>query len=183
MRNKAYDLSRWSFSDQDRVLPDTNFWINVLGPAATVGQPTKRIQSYSHALQTMLQNKVSLFIDVLILSEFVNVLARQEFNSKHRSCSFKQFRNSADFHPIARVIARESKKILTRCQLLDHAFSEWDVPQLLTNFENGGEDFNDQLIIEASKKHSLKILTDDADMTTGGVTILTANTRLLRACP
>lgn len=187
MRNKAYDLNQWSFSDQDRVLPDANFWINVLGPAATVGQRGHRIHIYSRAFQDMLQNKVSLFIDVLILSEFVNALARYEFNANYRNSygptGFKQFRNSADFPRIARVIASQSKNILRCCERLDHAFSEWDVPQLLTNFENGGEDFNDQLIVEASKKHYLKILTDDADMITGGVTILTANARLLRACP
>jgi len=187
MRNKAYDLANWSFSVQDRVLPDANFWINVFGPAATVGQRGNRTQSYTRAFQNMLRNKVSLFVDVLILSEFVNVLARQEFNTRFKNTygptGFKAFRNSADFRPIARVIASESRKILKHSKPLDHAFSEWNTSQLLTDFERGGEDFNDQLIIEISKKHSLKLLTDDGDMTNGGTTILTANPRLLQSCP
>ena len=187
MRNKAYDLRQWSFSDRDRILPDANFWINVFGPTAAVGQRGHRIQSYSRGFQGMVRNKATLFIDVLILSEFVNTLARQEFNTHFKTTygptGFKQFRNSADFLPTARVIASESRKILRHCQRLDHAFSEWELPQLLADFEKGGEDFNDQLIIEVSKKHSLTLLTDDGDMTNGGVIILTANPRLLQSCP
>ena len=187
MKNKAYDLSQWSFSAQDRVLPDANFWINVFGPAPVVGQRGRRIQNYSRGFQDMLQNKATLFIDVLILSEFVNTLARLEFNTNFKNTygptGFKQFRNSADFLPAARVIASESRKILRHCQRLDHAFSESDVPRLLAEFEQGGEDFNDQLIIEVAKKHSLTLLTDDGDMTNGGVTVLTANPRLIQSCP
>jgi len=187
MKNKAYELSQWSFSTKDRILPDANFWINVFGPAPAVGQRGRRIQYYSRGLQVMLQGKVPLFIDVLILSEFVNALARFEFNTNFRSTygltGFKQFRNSPDFMPTARMIASQCRKILRHCERLDHAFSEWAVPELLAEFENGGEDFNDQLIVEISKKHSLILLTDDGDMTNGGLTIRTANPRLLQSCP
>lgn len=187
MQNKAYDLSKWSFSSQDRILPDANFWINVFGPAPTVGQRGRRVQDYSRCLQVMLQGKIPMFIDVLTLSEFVNTLARLEFNTRFRSIhgptGFKQFRNSPDFLPTARMIASECRKILRYCERLDHAFSEWAVPQLLADFEKGGEDFNDQLIIEISKKHSPTLLTDDGDMTTGGLKVLTANPRLLQSCP
>ncbi len=53
MRNKAYELSKWPFSVQDRILPDANFWVNVFGPAPTVGQR-------SRGLQVMLQGKVAI---------------------------------------------------------------------------------------------------------------------------
>jgi predicted nucleic acid-binding protein len=187
MINKAHDVASWRFSPQDMILPDANFWINVFGPAATCAQPPRRVRTYSTAFREMLKSKTGLFIDVLVLSEFVNTLARQEFNANfahtYGSSRFKDFRNSADFLPTAQMIARESRKILNRCDRLDHSFTEWDAPQLLADFENGGEDFNDQLIVEIAKKHSLIILTDDGDMTNGGVNVLTANRNLLRACP
>lgn len=187
MRNKAYDLSKWPFTAAQGILPDANYWINVFGPAAVVGQRSPHLGVYSRSLGIMLQQKVRLFIDVLILSEFVNTLARLEFNANYRSrygaTGFKKFRNSADFLPTARMIASQCRKILGCSERLDHSFSEWAVPQLLADFEKGSEDFNDQLIIEVSKKHSLLLLTDDGDMTTGGLTLLTANPRLLRSCP
>jgi predicted nucleic acid-binding protein len=185
--NKAHDLASWRFSPLDQILPDANFWINVFGPAATCAQPIRRVRAYSAAFREMLKSKASLFIDVLVLSEFVNTMARQEFNANflqsYGGKGFKGFRNSTDFHPTAKMIARESRKILNCCKRLDHSFSEWDVPQLLADFEKGGEDFNDQLIVEISKKYSLTILTDDGDMTKGGVNVITANARLLQACP
>ncbi len=57
------------------------------------------------------------------------------------------------------------------------------MPDLLRSFGKGGEDFNDQLIVEITKKYDLKLLTDDGDMTKGGVDVITANRRLLTACP
>ncbi len=185
--NKAHDLTKWSFSDQDRVLPDANFWINIFGPSATTAQRAHFSAAYSRAFQTMLSQKVCLYIDVLILSEFVNVLARQEFNLKfiqtYGSRGFKNFRNSANFIPTAKMIASETRKILKYSNQLDHTFTEWDTQQLMADFELGGEDLNDQLIIEMAKKYDLIILTDDKDMTKGGLQILTANTNLLKSCP
>lgn len=186
-RNRAFSLNHWSFKPSDRILPDANFWVNVFGPAAVVGQRNHRGGDYSNALRAMLQKKVALFLDVLVLSEFVNVLARMEFNSKFKGkygpSGFKRFRNSPDFIPIARTISGESRKILKLCQRIDHSFAKWDFNQILADFEEGGEDINDQLIIEVSRDNNFIILTDDGDMTQGGLNILTANPKLLTACP
>jgi hypothetical protein len=187
MRNKAFDLAQWSFSSSDRILPDANFWINVFGPSAVVGQRNSRAAAYSQAFGQMLQNNVEILLDVLVLSEFVNTLTRLEFNanfsSTYGSRGFKKFRNSPDFIPVSRMIARECRKIVRRSQRTDHPFSEWNIEDTLTTFEQGGEDFNDQLITLVAKKRNCILLTDDGDMTDGRIDVLTANPRLLRACP
>ena len=188
MKNKAHDLSGWSFSTEDRILPDANFWILVFGPAASVANPELRVRNYSGALRTMLRQQVSMFIDVTIMSEFLNSLARLEFNSNflgrgYGATDFKRFRNSTDFLPTARMIEGQFGKILRISQCLDHPFSDWDLPALLSAFGKGGEDFNDQLIVEVTKRYDLKLLTDDGDMTNGGVELITANRKLLRECP
>jgi len=188
MKNKAHDLANWNFSPSDRILPDANFWINVFGPASAVAHTDRRLQNYSGALRTMLIQKVTMFIDVTIMSEFVNTLARLEFNANFKgkgygSRDFKRFRNSRDFIPTAKMIEREFGKILKISKCVDHPFSSWDLPGLLGDFAKGGEDFNDQLIIEITKRYDLKLLTDDGDMTNGGVDVITANLKLLTACP
>lgn len=186
MKNKAHDLANWNFSPSDRILPDANFWINVFGPASAVGQRSWRTRAYSGALGMMMSRKVSLYTDVTIMSEFVNTLARLEFNANFNGRGyhdFKTFRNSSDFVPTARMIEREFGKILKFSERLDHPYSSWDMPDLLRSFGKGGEDFNDQLIVEITKKYDLKLLTDDGDMTKGGVDVITANRRLLTACP
>ena len=186
MRNSAFDLAGWSFSDADRILPDANFWINVFGPIAAVGNPSQRVQTYSNSLQRMIRSHAQLFLDVLILSEFVNTLARQEFNSKFISAygakGFKRFRDSADFQPVAKMIASECRKICRLTTRVDHSFSNWSMGDLLEEFGKGGEDFNDQMIVESAKQNGFMLLTDDGDMIKGGLKVLTANPRLIQAC-
>lgn len=188
MRNKAYDLNQWTFGENDRILPDTNFWLNNLS-ASSIGLQRRQpwVAAYSGALASMIQAGTALYFDVLVLSEFVNVLARNEFNTRFTQTyggrGFKRFRNSPDFPPVARRIAGECRKILRLSRRLDHAFAEWDLPALLAGFETGSEDINDQLLVECARKHNLMLLTDDADMVRGGLRVLTANPRLLRACP
>jgi len=190
MSNVAHDLSGWAFQPDQRILPDANFWLNVLSPAVGFARP-RRSRDYSDAYRRLLAAQSELFVDVLIMSEFVNVLARQAFTDpmKRRYTggggqpNFKAFRNSADFTGPARTIAAQCKKILRQCKRLDHGFSEWNFERLMNDFENGGEDFNDLMIVEMARKHSLLLLTDDGDMTSGGVTVLTANRNLLAACP
>lgn len=185
MTNKAYDIQQWAFSASDRILPDANFWINVFGPAVVVSRPRSRAPIYSQCFRNMLSQKVRLYLDVLVASEFVNTLARQEFAASYRTRyqNFKHFRNSQDFQPVAQFISHELGKIVRITNRLDHPFSQVDVDQILKDYGQGGEDFNDQLITGIAKDQGLKLLTDDGDMTIGGIEVLTANPRLLRACP
>jgi len=185
MTNKAYDIQRWGFTSSDRILPDANFWINVFGPAAVVSSPRSRAPIYSQCFRNMLTKNTRLYLDVLVASEFVNALARQEFGARYQAKyqSFKRFRNSQDFQPVARFISNELAKILKFSTRVDHPFSQVDIDQIITDFRQGGEDFNDQLITEIAKDQGLKLLTDDGDMTEGGIEVLTANPRLLSSCP
>lgn len=187
MKNRAFDLANWSFSSSDRILPDANFWINVFGPAPVVGQRGRRVQDYSRAYGQILGAGAEMMLDVLVMSEFVNTVARLEFNANYRSrygpTGFKQFRNSPDFILVARMIAGECRKIVQRSKRIDHPFSGWDMNDILFSFERGGEDFNDQLITLMAKQKDCLLLTDDGDMTDGDIDVLTANPKLLQACP
>lgn len=49
----------------------------------------------------------------------------------------------------------------------------------MNEYQVGGSDFNDQVIREVCKSNGFKLLTDDGDFDTQGLTVLTANSRLL----
>jgi predicted nucleic acid-binding protein len=53
---------------------------------------------------------------------------------------------------------------------------------ILANFENGLCDFNDGLIAHSCLKNGWKLITNDSDLTTGGIELLTANRTLLQTC-
>lgn len=47
-------------------------------------------------------------------------------------------------------------------------------------YEDGGADFNDQVIRELCRSQGLKLITDDGDFNSQGIAVLIANQRLLR---
>jgi predicted nucleic acid-binding protein len=180
MKNKAIDATIHVFSASDKLLPDANIWIYLNGPASNPGYWA--VQAYSAVLGNILKAGAELYLDVLVLSEFINRFARMEmYRLGHRD--FKVFRQSADFPPVATAIQQQTSQILIMCQSLDHPFSEWDHGQMLTDFGLGGADWNDQLLVENCRKHGISPLTNDGDFTEGGINVFTANWKLIRACP
>ena len=96
---------------------------------------------------------------------------------------FKAFRKSGDYQAVARTIESQVGIVMMDCKPLDHPFSEWSHADLLNDFGSGSTDWNDQLLVENCRKHKLTLLTNDGDFTDGGISVLTANPRLIAACP
>ena len=182
MRNRAFDASSHSFSNTDAILVDANIWIYLYGP---VPNPANwAVRTYSNVFSRILAAGSRLFLDVLVLSEFINRFARIEMRRLHPTQNnFKTFRNSPDFPPVARSIELQVSQILMVCQPVDHPFAEWNHADLLKDFSSGNVDWNDQLIAENCRKNGLAVLTNDSDFTHGGIPVFTANNTLLAACP
>lgn len=181
MKNKALDARIHQFSALDAIMPDANIWIYLNGPAANPASWS--VQTYSAVLAKILAARSRLFLDVLVLSEFINRFARLEMKRlQPGQTDFKVFRSSADFLPVAAAIQQQSRQLLALCQPINHPFADWDLLQLLTDFSAGGTDWNDQLLIENCRKNGIVPLTNDGDFTDGGIPVLTANGKLLKAC-
>jgi predicted nucleic acid-binding protein len=54
-----------------------------------------------------------------------------------------------------------------------------DIFALLNEFEQGDSDFNDQVITTLCQSRGLSLVTHDADFRDRGLTVITANNRLL----
>jgi predicted nucleic acid-binding protein len=181
MKNKAFDARSHQFSKSDAILVDANIWLYLNGPAST---SARWANTYSSVFSRILSAGSFLFMDVLVLSEFINRFARLEMRRlQPHQRDFKAFRGSTDFPPVARSIESQVNQILMVCRPVDHPFSEWKLSDLLNDFGSGTVDWNDQLITENCRKHGLAILTNDGDFTEGGISVFTANNRLLTACP
>lgn len=92
---------------------DANVWLFLYSPQY---RPTdRRARAYSTALKRMLDARCEIFIDAIVLSEFVNVLARLAYNSlpaKSRPSDFKAFRKSSSFTPVAKDITGSCRRLL-----------------------------------------------------------------------
>lgn len=181
MKNKAYDLSNYSFQSGELLLLDANVWLYLL-PAPS-GRVYRYAATYSFGLWTMLSAGAQLVIDALVLSEYLNTYCRIEWKARRTHRRFKEFRKSAGFAKVARTAADHARKILKLSRRVDHPFAQTDITHVLTDFEAGASDFNDGLLAETCRCNGWKLVTNDADFTTGGIEVLTTNPTLLRACP
>jgi hypothetical protein len=177
--NEIKDISSYSFSEDDHLFLDANIWLSVYGPMA---YQRRRMLIYANAIRDIRKANCSIFVDVLIISEFINTYARWEYKqSVSRPNTFKDFRKSTAFVPIAKDIAVNAKRIIKQCQRCDSNFARIDVEALLMEFEKGDSDFNDQIFSKICRDKELTLVTDDGDFKGSGLTILTANNQLLEA--
>jgi hypothetical protein len=177
--NDILDIRRYRFSRDERLFPDANVWLSVCGPLALQDW---RTQIYSGALGDMRKAGSLIFLDVLVLSEFVNSFARVEYQRlppEQKPPDFKAFRKSRLFEPVARDIATEARRMVARTTRCDSLFDSLDVAALIAEYEAGQSDFNDQMIREICKANGFTLVTHDADFKTSGIRILTANPQLL----
>lgn len=180
MAKSVEEIAKYVFEASDELLFDANIWFFLYGPHRP-GDPKATI--YSGALKGILSAKSRVYIDVLIVSEFINRYARLKHNLlRHRPGvprDFKQFRGTSAFKAIAKDIAADTRKILTNCACVDSGFATLNFDSVLNEYGSGDSDFNDLVLVDLCKSKGLKLVTDDGDFKGKNITILTANKKLL----
>ena len=176
MTYKASDVRYYNFTPQDKLFLDANIWLYLYGPP----KPRSHwVPIYSSVFNRILRAKSRIHIDVLVVSEFINAYARLEwqFVARHFN-SFKNFRSSSYFKPVAEDIAADVKLVLSYCSKIESRFIALPMNALLADYATGNLDFNDQVITELCKSNGFMLITNDSDFKTQEIPILTANSNL-----
>jgi len=188
-RNRAFSAAGYAFKKGERVLVDANVWLFLQPPAA---QPPKAYtRAYSTAFKNLVLAEAEPVLDALILSEYLNRYWQIEWRAWEkinpglavRYPYAKDFRKSPYFTPIAQNAIAEAKCIRGLCGVRETPLHLTDLNDVLSEFAAGTFDFNDGVLLESCRLRGWKMLTDDGDMTKGGIEVLTANQRLIAACP
>lgn len=182
MKNKAYNLSRYTFSTSEKILFDANIWLYLFPPP---GNPQAHFAAiYSSHFARMLRDGAQPVLDPLVLSEYLNRYCRIEWEGKYKMThnKYKAFRNSSDFKSVVKSAASFARKISSLCTRHSTSSEKLDIEKAISGFETGESDFNDALIADVCKIHGFKLLTNDADFQSGGIEVLTTNPKLLSAC-
>jgi predicted nucleic acid-binding protein len=138
------------------------------------------VDIYSKAFNKILNAKSHIYIDALIVSEFINRYARMKGELILPGVSFKRFRQSPEFQAVASDIVADVKRVLQHCTQVECDFETLAMDDLLDEFKTGNFDFNDQVLTALCKRRNLKLVTDDGDFDTAEISVLTANRTLLR---
>jgi predicted nucleic acid-binding protein len=177
MTPKAQRITNYTFTSRDNLLLDANVWLLIYGPQKP---RDRRVIVYSTAFADMLSAKSRIYIDVLIVSEFINAYARIKWRLDSSAFpDFKQFRKSNHFQSIAQDIAADMKQVLRHCTPIANGFESLAIDDLLTTYAAGNSDFNDQVLAALCQREGLKLVTDDADFGGQNISIITNNRNLL----
>jgi len=178
MKSRAEDIRSYVFEPTDELLLDANIWLFVYGPG--YDPDNRRVKVYSRALSKMLKAKSRIYIDVLIVSEFINRYARMKQHILNPGVkNFKRFRQSAAFKPIAQDVAADARRILQHCIRVESGFEALDINALIAEYGKGDSDFNDQVLADLCRSKDLMLVTDDSDFKDYGLPVVTANRHLL----
>ena len=178
MNHKTGAVEDYNFTAQDRLLLDANIWMYLHGPQKQRGYWQR---TYTPVFNRILKAGSRIYIDVLVLSEFINRYARLKWSLVRRlHRTFKAFRNSPAFKPVAQDIVKDVKQIMNHCSRIESGFATVDMDILLAEYAEGHSDFNDQVITELCKDNGLTLITHDSDFRTQDISILTANPAMLR---
>jgi predicted nucleic acid-binding protein len=178
MKHKAVEVRGYNFTCQDRLFLDANIWLYMYAPQKPGAY---WVAVYSTVFNRILKAQSQIYIDVLVLSEFINRYARMKWELvKSNFDEFRKFRNSPCFKPAAQGIAADAKRVLQHCSRIESGFSTLAIDDLLTDYATGDSDFNDQVITEICRSNGLTLITNDIDFKNKGIPVLTANRRLLR---
>lgn len=176
MTEQAVDISQYTFTASDHLLLDTSVWLLIYGPQVP---GDSRVALYSGALKRMLEAKSRLYVDVVILSEFINTYARMKQKIVAPRLKFKDFRRTAAFQTVANDVVADTKQMMKQCVWVTNDLELSAVDGLLDEYALGKSDFNDQIISVLCSQNGLKLVTDDSDFKDRDIPILTANSQLL----
>ena len=180
MKYKAVEVRNFNFISQHKLFLDANIWFYIFGPQQPKYQRNRWMTIYSGVFKRVLRAKSQIYIDVLVVSEFINRYARVKSDvDAPPHIEFKDFRNSLDFEPIAKDIAADVKRVLKHCTRIESDFEALGIGDLLNDYATGDYDFNDQVITEICKTNEFTLITNDGDFKTQEIPILTANRTLL----
>ena len=177
MKHKTVAVRRYNFTFQDKLFLDANIWLYLYAPQKP---GSYWVNIYSKVFARILKAKSQIYINLLVVSEFINTYARIKWKlvAPHLN-SFKNFRNSPDFELVAQDIAADVKQIMKHCSRIESSFATLGIDNLLNDYATGDFDFNDQVITELCKSNKLTLITNDGDFKTQEIPVLTANSNLL----
>ena len=173
---KVHSIENYVFPEGKGYFFDTNIWLYIYGP---IGWPDQLSDAYSRALKEIRNSEGTIYINCMIISEFINAFSRIEFKQQTEFTRFKDFRNSLAFRVIAQEIAYNIRKILKSTFACDPDLQAVDLPEIMDLFEQGKYDFNDLLFAQICRAKNMVFVTHDKDFSELGVEILTANEKLM----
>ncbi len=174
------DIQQYQFSSSDCLFFDANILIYLDGPIGNTN--IKFQQIYADAFAKMLKAKSKLFIDPIVLSEFVNRYLRLEFvrfvRHQQKQYTFKEFRGSDVGKKVISNICTIINKRMAYFSLINSQADNLWLKKIINEFDMLSGDFNDCIIVDICRQNNLSLVTHDGDMVSYKIPVLSGNKNL-----
>jgi hypothetical protein len=165
MAANIIDIKSYSPKSSDIFFFDNNIWMFLFCPLGNYNQnKQKHFSSFFQSIQSL---KCGIFINSLVVSEFVNRNLRIDFelwkkDVKNYGADYKKdFVGSERYKDTVIEIQITINKILKICEKSSDNFNAIDIKDILLHLEY--IDFNDSYYLALAKLSKWKIVTDDGD--------------------
>ena len=157
----------YKIDKDDKVFLDTNILIFLFSPDF-VSSNNYQVDRYSKIFEKLIENNSAMYINSLVVSEFINRCLRIDFNKNFQDSSntkdYKNdYRGSNEYQKTLTTLLKELNKMFNvfKIKQLDDGFSNFNT---IAEFKNSTElDFNDLIIARSVIDNGLKLLSDDGD--------------------
>ncbi|HRF55769.1 MAG TPA: type II toxin-antitoxin system VapC family toxin [Campylobacterales bacterium] len=159
------------FSSSDKIIIDANVLIYVYCPLN--GSSSEQFTShYSSLIQKIVDAKASVYVNSLVVSEFINYWLRLDYKKSGLVDFKKDYRSSERYKMTMKTILNQLGKFYKHCSAkqLNDGFATVDLQDKYKSFAES--DFNDIVIAENAKINKCKVLTEDRDFEQYGVEIV-----------
>ena len=161
-------ISGYNVCPSDGFFFDTNVWIHIFGPIASA-HSQKQLE-YTRLLREIRTVGATIWISSLVISEYVNAVLRIKFGqwkqaNGYNNANFKRdFRITNDYLEALREAKTAIDEILLVSTRRPDDFHLLDVSSVLATMGNT-HDYNDAVIIDDCRRHGMKLVSDDKDIT------------------
>lgn len=170
------------------ILLDTNIWIYLFCPLGHSEAKEFIVKKYSRAFNRLIHSDNKLYIDVMILSEFINRYLRLVFhvymenNNIESGFDFKKdYKQTGDFKENIQLIAATIKnKILPKVSVANFSYENRNIEELIDNLKDKMTDFNDLHFEKLCKTKGFILFTDDRDYSDSSLDIISGNPKIPR---
>lgn len=151
-------------TSEDKVFVDTNILIFLFSPSF-VNSHHYQVEKYSSLYGKLLNVGSELYVNELVISEFINRCMRIDFERNFNQNGNKDYKTdyriSSEYDKTLRIVLKQVKKILKNVKQIDNNFKTFDIVGSVSS--NLKTDFNDLIIADTVRKNSLKLLSNDRD--------------------
>ena len=163
----ADKIQRVTVSPTDSYFFDTNVWMYIFAPLANAKKIKQR--GYSAFLGEIISRKATIWINSLVVAEYVNAVLRLEFKQwmkqhQYHNADFKHdFKPTVEYQSALEAIKLQVADIMKITKKRSDDFHIIDIDRILTSM-GSVLDYGDSIFVDTCTNNQLILVTDDSDI-------------------